>query len=79
MEKHFRLEVILDRLLSYELYFRDMMKVDLRAMERIKYHREKVISIEKDEVERETSQQESEFVSCEHDECHVIRCMVNER
>ena len=44
-----RVEVILNRLLDFDIYFREFVRLDLANMEAIKHHRDRIISLDSDE------------------------------
>ena len=78
IKHHFRLEVILQRLLNHELYFREMKRLDLGTMKRIKNHREYVISLQTDEEVNDNDDGglagEDELKPCEDQRCHRFVC-----
>ena len=77
LTKNLRLEVVLARLRDLHLYHRDMKRVNLRYMDRIRYNNSNVIDVDT-VVEDEDSDdfaRERYMAECEHNDCHRTECL----
>lgn len=70
MAQEVQIEAILNKIMDFDIYFRDMMRLDLPNLQHIKEHVNNVVGLDSDEEEAE----EPEFNNCDHPECHVFRC-----
>lgn len=71
-----RFECLLKQILDTEVYFKEMMMLNINAMTRIKHHRRKTINIASESSEVVTEEEDAKNAAddCEHEECHRVRC-----
>lgn len=77
MERNLRIETIVNKLLNLDIYNREMQELNIKEMERIKFHHHKVIMVDTDSSGYNTEEEEEANAAddCEHSECHAIKCM----
>jgi hypothetical protein len=80
MSQELRIETILNKLMDFDIYFREFLQLDLARMKAIKLHRDNVIELDTEESEPEGDaiQWERAMLQCEHKECHRVNCKLKE-
>ena len=76
MSQALRFEIILSKLMDFDIYFREFLNLDLASMETIRAHRDNVINLDTDDNEQEDkhARWHRTMLQCEHKECHRIHC-----
>lgn len=79
MERNLRIEAIVNRVQNLDIYNREMQELNIKEMERIKYHHHKVIMVDTESSGYNTEEEEGENAAddCEHPECHRIECKID--
>lgn len=76
MDRNLRIEVLVKKILDMDTYIREMMKLNLAEMKRIKHNRRRVIKLDESSSEENTDEENKANAAddCEHDECHAVTC-----
>ena len=71
MDEETRIEKILHKLMSIDIYMREFLGVDLKNMQAIRYHQDNVIRV--GESSSEDWQESIPLRACQHEKCHQVR------
>ena len=74
LESETRVENMLNRIHTIEVYFKRWMQVDLQRLARIELQPERVISLDSNDEKWEESDPDGYPSMCEHQKCHVVAC-----
>lgn len=80
LSKNLRLEVLLKRLKDLHIYHRDLKRVGIHKMERVRYNSSNVINVISDADDDDDSDGGAQQVidsECEHSDCHRVKCQMN--
>lgn len=63
-------------ILNMDVYFREMMQLEIGRMKRIKHHHRKVVTVDTETSGYDTEEENAKNAGddCEHVECHKIMC-----
>ena len=66
-------------MLDVDVYFKEMMELEISKMKRIKHHHHKVVGIDTDSSDYVTDEEDAKNADddCEHIECHKVHCKMN--
>ena len=74
LESETRVENILNRIHTLEVYMKRWMRVDHQKLARIEWQPERVISLDSDDEDLEEASPDGYSNVCEHHKCHVVAC-----
>ena len=76
LDKELRIEVLLTKVLNMDVYIKEMMQLNIAAMENIKFNHHKVVTIDTESSSCDTEEEDARNAAddCEHIECHRVAC-----
>lgn len=80
MNEHFQIDMLIKKLINLDTYVRELMRLDLSNMERIKQSYKIEINTSDGEYHEDDGYESSDQVrsGCEHLQCHQVACRLTE-